>query len=327
VERIDEVTKAGLKRVAALASAVLLMFATSAGVAASAQQRSNDARRPVRSVTIPVTVRLKQTRGQREVQPIEVLQVLEDGVPQEVLSRRGGVNVPLTLAVLIQDGVVASTANEIKGLATFIRQLPPNSRVMIGYLRSGSVQVRQRFTTDLDRAARALRIPISAATSAPFNPYVQVVEALRRFESQPTGSRRAILLVSDGLDISRGADSASPSQSIDLQRAITDAQRRGVAVYSIYAPSSGGANGSSILTSFGQGSLQRLSSETGGRAFFQGTSAAVSFDPFLREVDTLLSRQFALTYLSTNTANGFHRIRIVSELADGEILHPTGYVR
>jgi len=64
-----------------------------------------------------------------------------------------------------------------------------------------------------------------------------------------------------------------------------------------------------------------------GRAFFQGTSAAVSFDPFLHEVDTLLSRQFALTYLSTNTANGFHRIRIVSELADGEILHPTGYIR
>ena len=305
---------------------VILLCAT--GHTVEAQRRSDDAPKPVRTVTIPITVRPKDSRAARELQTIEVLQVLEDDVPQEILAKRGGASVPLTLAILIQDDLVSSIANEISGLAQFIRRLPPNSRVLVGYLRSGSLQVRQRFTPDLERAARALRIPISSPTSAPYNPYVQTLEALKRFESQPTGSRRAILLISDGLDTSRGVSSATPSQSLDLQRAINDAQRRGVAVYSFYAPTTGGTGGSnSVLTSYGQGSLERLSSETGGRAFFQGTSAPVSFDPFLRDLSTLLARQFALTYLSTNTGKGFHRIKIVSELADGEILHPAGYIR
>src|ERR671916_767109 len=75
-----------------------------------------------------------------------------------VEAQRGGTGVPLTLAILIQDDLVSSIANEISGLAQFIRRLPPNSRVLVGYLRSGSLQVRQRFTSDLERAARALRI-------------------------------------------------------------------------------------------------------------------------------------------------------------------------
>ncbi len=316
---------AALKRISQLLT-VILLCAT--GNAVDAQRKAPEGRRPARTVTIPVTVRLKESRAQRELQTIEVLQVLEDDVPQEILAKRGGIGVPLTLAILIQDDVVSSIANEISGLAAFVRRLPPNSRVLVGYLRSGSLQVRQRFTPDLERAARALRIPIGSPTAAPYNPYVQTIEALKRFESQPTGSRRAVLLISDGLDISRGVSSASPSQSLDLQRAINEAQRRGVAVYSFFAPTTGGTGGgNSVLASYGQGSLQRLSDETGGRAFFQGTSAPVSFDPYLRDLSTLLARQFALTYLSTNTDKGFHRIKIISDLADGEILHPSGYVR
>ncbi|MGH9903292.1 MAG: hypothetical protein ACRD68_15915, partial [Pyrinomonadaceae bacterium] len=205
--------------------------------------------------------------------------------------------------------------------------LPPGTRVLVGYLRAGSIQVRQRFTVDLERAAKSLRIPIGSASAAPFNPYALTLEALKRFEGQPVG-RRAILLVSDGLDASRGLRDSTPSQSIDLQRAIREAQRRSVAVYSLYAPTFGGtASGDRTLSGNGQGSLQKLSSETGGRAFFQGTGTPVSFDSFLREVNTLISRQLALTYLSTNTEKGFHRIQIISDVTDGEILYPSGYVR
>jgi hypothetical protein len=56
-----------------------------------------------------------------------------------------------------------------------------------------------------------------------------MVEALRRFDTQLAG-RRMALLVSDGLDVSHGFRSASPFQSIDLDRAISEAQRRGVVV-------------------------------------------------------------------------------------------------
>jgi hypothetical protein len=152
-----------------------------------------------------------------------------------------------------------------------------------------------------------------------------VIEALRRFESQPLG-RRAILLVSDGLDISRGVDSSAPTQSIDLQRAISESQRRGVAIYGFYAPTAA-AEANRFLAANAQSSLLRLSNETGGHAFFQGTGVPVSFDPFIKELDSSLQRQAALTFLSTHLKKGFHRIEISSTTPGVRVAYPAGYVR
>jgi len=275
-------------------------------------------------MTIPISIRVKGVKPEPELQMID-LTVTEDGDPQTVLSIRAiGTSSPLTLAVLIQDDLVSSIGNEIKPLREFINRLPRGSRVLVGYLRSGSLQVRQKFTTDLEKAAKALRPPVGFASAAPYNPYVEVIEAIRRFDSQPSG-RRAILLVSDGLDLSHGLDSSSAGQSLDLQRAINEAQRRSIAVYSFYAPTVGGQG--PILSANAQGSLLRLAEETGGRAFFQGTGAPVSFDPFIKELTTSLDKQIALTYLSTHTEKGFHRIQVRSLSAGVEIDHPSGYRR
>ena len=163
------------------------------------------------------------------------------------------------------------------------------------------------------------------ASAAPYNPYVEVIEALKRFDAQPAG-RRAILLVSDGLDISHGVDSSGPSQSLDLQRAINEAQRRSVAVYSFYAPAALTSTGTG-LTGNAQSSLQRLSDETGGRAFFQGFGVPTSFDPFIKEVEIALDKQIALTYLSTHLKKGFHRVKITSSTPGVEVTYPSGYKR
>jgi hypothetical protein len=168
-------------------------------------------------------------------------------------------------------------------------------------------------------------MPLGVASAAPYNPYVEVIEALRRFDSQPAG-RRAILMVSDGLDISRGASSASAGQSIDLARAINDAQRRSVAIYSFFAPTQTSLSSSSLMSD-AQSSLQRLSDETGGKAFFQGLGAPTSFDPFIKELSSTLDRQIALTYLSTHPGKGFHRIKISSSRPDVDINYPSGYTR
>lgn len=283
----------------------------------------------VRSVTIPITVRPRgDDAAQRELQQIGELTVREDGEEQKILSIRAyGAETPISVAILIQDDVVTSISNEIKALADFIRRLPRGSRVMVGYIRTGSLQIRQRFTADLERAAGALRSPIGSTSAAPYNPYVEIIEGLKRFEAMPKG-RRAMLVVSDGLDISRGVEGASPSQSIDLQRSIKEAQRQGVAVYSFYAPSvTASTLNNSILLSYGQGSLASLGEETGGRAFFQGTGAPVSFDPYLKELGATFTRQIALTYLSTHPKKGFHKIEVNSGRKDIKIEHPTGYTR
>ena len=283
---------------------------------------SNNGARSGKPVTVPVTIRVKE---ETELQNID-LTIHEDGEPQTIISVRGiGTDSPITLAVLIQEDLVPSVGNEIKDLADFIRQLPRGSRVMVGYLRTGSLQVKQRFTTDLEKAASGLRPPAGFASSSPYNPYVEVIEALKRFESQPLG-RRAILLVSDGLDISRGVDSSLPSQSVDLQRAVNESQRRGVAIYGFYAPTILAAANPTLISN-AQGSLLRLSDETGGLAFFQGTGAPVSFRPFIRELDTSLQKQAALTFLSTHMKKGFHKLEIKSSTPGVRVAYPSGYVR
>src|ERR1043165_7271331 len=137
---------------------------------------NGDSRASGKPVTVPVTIRVKE---ETELQNID-LSIHEDGQPQTIISVRGiGTNTPITLAVLSQEEVVPSIGNEIKGLADFIRQMPKGSRVMIGYLRTGSQQVKQRFTTDLDKAASAMRPPSGFASASPYNPYVEVIEALK----------------------------------------------------------------------------------------------------------------------------------------------------
>ena len=116
------------------------------------------------------------------------------------------VRVPLNIAILIQDDLTSQVANEIGVTKEFIRSLPAGSRVMVAYITSGSLQVRQSFTTDLNRAASSLRIPRASTGASAFNPYVEVVEALKKFDPSWRGNN-AVLLISDGLDVSRGFDS------------------------------------------------------------------------------------------------------------------------
>ncbi len=274
-------------------------------------------------VTVPVSIRLRQSTAV-EMRIVDFL-LREDGEIQREISRRTPIDSPMTLAILFQDDLVSSVSVETRNMANFIRNEPGGSRVMVAYIRQGSLEVRRKFTNELDRAAQSVRVPQGTAGAGAYNPYVEIIEGLRRFDSQPLG-RRAMIVISDGIDISRGLDSSTPGQSVDLQRAITEAQRRSVAIYSIFAPSA--APTQQALSLNGQSCLQRLSDETGGRAFFQGTGGApVSFDPFLKEIDSLMSKQIALTYLSTHTNKGFHKLDIKPLERDVEIRHPAGYTR
>jgi len=207
-------------------------------------------------------------------------------------SVKGRVRVPLNLAILVQDDLVPRVGNEIAITRNFISSLPAGSRVMVGYITAGSLQVRQPFTDDLAKASQALRIPRGSTSAAPYNPYVEVIEALRRFDNENT-NRNAVLLISDGLDVSRGFDvSLSDANSPDLLHAIREAKKRNVAIYSFYAPTVGLTSHSFVATSFGQSSLNRLSDETGGRAFFQGNSF-VTFNPYFEQLRQTLNRQYA----------------------------------
>ena len=199
---------------------------------------------------------------------------------------------PLNIAILIQDDLISRVGNELGVTRQFIRSLPTGSRVMVGYITVGSLQVRQPFTNDLNRAANSLRIPVASTSASPYNPYVQVIEALKEFDPSWKG-HNAILLISDGLDTSRGFDATAAGHTLDIDRTIIQANRRNVAIFSFYAPSVGLTSHSYLASSYGQSSLNRVSNQTGGKAFFQGTTGFVTFDSYFSRLTRELNRVFA----------------------------------
>ena len=289
--------------------------------------QSPDPKPRVRTVTIPISIFTKKEI--KENQPEEFVQadqlmVKEDRDDQQILSIRSVSDSPLSVAFLIQEDLASSFNLQIKDIQDFIKGLPERSRVMIAYSRSGTIQVAQRFTDDRNRAAKSLRVVASSSSMAPRSPYDGVQEVLKKFDGVPAG-RRAILLFSDGLDTSEGLSLASTTQSFELDQAILKAQRQGTAVYAFYSPTTTTQEGNSIFINAAQGALNKLAHETGGRAFFQGTMAPVSYLPFFREMVIALNRQFALTYLSTHMNKGYHKVVVQSTNPEIRIDHPKGY--
>ncbi len=306
---------------------ILLLILTAFALPAAVLAQKPEARQRVRTVTIPISIftkqELKENLTQEFVQA-EKLTVTEDKDDQEILSIRSVSESPLSIAVVIQDDLASGFNLQLKDIQQFIRNLPKGTRVMTAYSRSGSPQIRQRFTEDLDLAAKSLRIVGGSASLAPRSPYDGVEDLLGRFDAVPIG-RRAILLFSDGLDASQGLNLASVSQSLELDRAILKAQRKSVAVYSFYSPTTLTEDGNSTLILAAQGALSKLADQTGGRAYFQGSIAPISFLPFFRELVLSLNRQFALTYLSTHMNKGYHKVVVRSTNPDIKIEHPKGY--
>lgn len=302
----------------------LILFFVSFSLLTFAQNKPQ--KEKVRTVTIPISIFSKllekEQKGEEFIAAGNII-VREDGNEQEILSIRSVSNTPLSLAVLVQDDLTSNANLQLESIKEFIKRLPSGSRVMVGYLRGGNLQTRQKFTDDLQKAANSLRI-VAGKGAASGNPYSAIESALGRFDALPAG-RRAILLISDGVDISNGVQNALPTQSIELDRAILKAQRKSVAIYSFYNAATFTESGNSILVSNGQGSLNRLSEETGGRAFFQGGTSPISFDPFFSDLTSALSRQFALTYLSTNMKKGYHKVQVISTNDKVRIEHPKGY--
>lgn len=309
-------------------STVSLLFLTLMGLCVSlAKAQPTEPRQPVRTVTIPISIFTKQELKEGQLDEIvqaDRLIVHENKDEQQILSIKSVGDSPLSIAFLVQEDLTSNFNLQIKDIQQFIRGLPKGTRVMVAYLRGGSAELRQKFTDDLEKAAASLRVVSSSQFAAPRSPYDGVSDTLGRFDAMPAG-RRAILLFSDGLDTTNGLNLASITQSFDLDQAILRAQRKSVAVYSFYHPTALTESSNSMLSLGAQGALEKLSTETGGRSFYHGFTAPISFTPFFKDMFMSLNRQFALTYLSTHMNKGYYKVKVSSTNPEIKIEHPRGY--
>jgi VWFA-related protein len=273
------------------------------------------------SVTVTVTATGKDQSAPPAV-PANSVVVKQDGKNAKVISWEpvSGGKAGLDVAVLIDDSVSQKASLQLKDIGDFLRTLSPDARVAVVYANYGAAKFEQEFTTDHEKAAKAIRIPNAFPGSAN-GVYDSFGDLIKKWPVSQ--SRKVVIFVSDGIDITNGVDDSLPGQSMVLQRAIDAAERAGVVVYSIFASGSGRAVQNSFLVNNGQGSLARLASETGGDAFFSGFQTPVSFKPFLEDIGKLMGQQYLLTFVPVPAEKGrYARLQVTAEAGDVELIAP-----
>lgn len=300
-----------LKNFSRQIAALALVAGLAASAAAAPLPKDDESKSGVRSVT--VTVVHKDDDSSTSRLDASEFAVYRGDARQQIVDVKGPSDSPLNVAVLIQDGLAVGVGNEISTIKEFIAALPEGSTVMVGYLRSTGLQVRQAFTADRKKAIKALRIPLNNIDvgSAPF---IGLEEALRRFDGV-TG-RNQVVMVSNGLQLNRDLASASPTNNLDLDRAISAAAKRGIPVWSIFANAPGRLGTSNLAVFYGQGCLNRLSDETGGRAFFSGRGF-VTFDHALESIARDMGDQYVISYLG----DGKGKLEVTTESTGVKLRH------
>ena len=221
----------------------------------------------------------------------------------------------LYLAVLIDDSLDASIANQWNDLKAFLTSQPDTTYVSVSYARNGTAMLVQDFTNDHELAAKALRIPLGGG-GAFSSPYLTLLDLMKRWPA--SADRRSILLISSGIDYFRGGfDFRSP----DLDSTISRAQKQNINVWTIYAPDAGHRGRGFFIANRAQSNLSQLSDETGAESFYLGTTAPVTLRPYFDELSTHLSNQYLLTFKASGGAKGrFERVRVATELPYVEFL-------
>jgi len=224
----------------------------------------------------------------------------------------------LQLAIVIDDAASQATvAPQLRDLAAFINTQPANAAVGVFYASHGTVQSASPFSTDHQAVAKTLRLPLGLTGGDSPSVYLSLSEFINR-HWPPTQDRREVLLIASGVD---RLDQGPQSPYVD--KAIEDIQKAGVVVHTIYA-GAGVRFGESLRGQFAQGNLEKITSASGGYGFFQGTTAPVSFSPYLKQLDAVLRNQYHLTFTAPNTKEKgeLHEIDIRVEQPNVELKYP-----
>lgn len=231
----------------------------------------------------------------------------------------------MQLFVLLDDSTPASTLGiQIPQLKAFIRALPANTQVAVGYMRNGTFGQVQGFTTDHQKAAQAVRLPV-AEPGLNGSPYFALSDLAKHWPSKEAAGRRAVLMLTDGVDRYYGDNWDVDDPYVD--DAVRDALKNGVLVYSIYMRDAGLYDRGNQTTLFAQSRLQQLTDQTGGYAYFQDFTNPVSVSPFLDNLENRLDHQYRVT-IEALKVKGVQPLKVRSEVPGLKIEGPTRiYVR
>jgi Ca-activated chloride channel family protein len=257
----------------------------------------------------------------------EDIRVLEDGVPQEIFTFQRNIDLPLSLAILIDtSGSEERTLPEEKAAArSFLETVVrPNKDEAAIVSFTGDVTLEQGLTGNIARLRRAIdqvefvppsgyigggvvvggTPPISgtqqalAGSTAIWDAIWATSNELLSDAAEHT--RRAIILLTDGDDT---------ISQVHMQDAINRALKADALIYAI-------GIGDRYQFGINEGALKKITEGTGGRAYFPRNERELR-DSFV-QIQNDLREQYLVAYSSSNkTRDGSYR-RVAIEIVNPE---------
>ncbi|MBS1804863.1 MAG: hypothetical protein JST28_15990 [Acidobacteria bacterium] len=207
-------------------------------------------------------------------------------------------NSPVELVLLLDAGARASLGTQFSDIQTFVKEMPPNTRMAIAYMQQG----RAAFSSQLSSNAADVLKGLHLSTGIPgenASPYFCLSDLAKNWPSHDRTARREVVMITDGVDnYERRFDPEDPY----VQTAIKDSVRAGLVVYSIYWRNTGRANNTGYETNAGQNLLLLVTQATGGNSYWQGLGNPVSLQPFFQDLRHRLSSQYEVSFTAPSNA-------------------------
>ncbi len=258
----------------------------------------------------------------------EDIQILEDGQPQEIFTFQQNLDLPLSIAILIDTSLSESRTlpDEKAAARSFVEAVmrPDKDEAAIVSF-TGDVTLEQGFTGNLDRLRRAIDrvefVPPSGyigggvvvGGTPPISDQNQILAGSTAIwdavwassndllAASADNARRTIILLTDG------ADTIS---QVKMHEAIERAQKADALIYAI-------GIGDSYQGGVDMGSLRKITEQTGGRAYFprSETELRSAFAQIQRD----LREQYLVAYSPSNKARDGSYRKIQIEVIDPDL--------
>ena len=228
---------------------------------------------------------------------------------------------PVEVAVLIDDSLRGNFGTQLDDLQKFVSMTAsPGVSLGIGYMQNGRVIFPAGFSTEPEQEMKAVRLPLSTAGISG-SPYFCLQDLVKHWPTN-TGAQHVVLMITNGIDYYNGSVSPLNQDSPYVTSAVSDAQRAGVPVYSIYY---GRREFSATLPSFsGQSYLSQVAEGTGGQLYNGGQINPVSLTPYFSEFSRDLRESYVVSFQTTSRKP--ERLRVKTNL-DGVKLHASQVVQ
>jgi VWFA-related protein len=259
----------------------------------------------------------------------EDIRILEDGQPQEIFTFQQNLDLPLSIAILIdtsrsEERTLPDEKAAARAFVEAVMRPDRDEAAIVSF--TGEVTLEQGFTGNLERLRRAIdRVefvppsgtyvgggvvvggtpPISdtnqmlAGSTAIWDAVWASSNDLLSISADHT--RRTIILLTDG---------ENTSGQMKIHEAIERAQKADALIYAV-------GIGDSYQGGVDEGALRKVTEQTGGRAYFPHNERELrsAFEQIQRD----LREQYLVAYSPSNKARDGSYRRIQIELADPEL--------